>query len=373
MLAERTNPIPTPTPIPPATPSPPLPPRAEMERASNARDASYDGVFFLAVTTTGIFCRPSCPAKKPRPENVRFFATAREAMFSGFRACLRCRPLEVGGAPPAWAGALLEELERDPAARLNDEALRRRGLEPARVRRFFQKEYGMTFHAFRRARRLGGALDAIRRGERAEDAGWDAGFESASGFRAAFERQFGGAPGRAAEADCVRLAWVESPVGPLLAGATEKGVALLEFTDRRALEKQLGTLRRRLGRPLVPGENEHLERLRAELGEYFAGERRDFSLPIDLAGTPFELAVWRGLLAIPYGETRSYEALALAVGRPGGQRAVGAANGRNRIAIVVPCHRVVNKSGELGGYGGGLWRKRFLLDLEQRHSGLFGG
>lgn len=352
--------------------TPTLPPRVEMERATAARDASYDGIFYLAVKTTGIFCRPSCPARKPKPENVLFFPTPKEALFSGFRPCLRCRPLEAGGAPPDWAATLVDEIERDPTVRLNDGELRRRGLEPARVRRHFQREYGMTFHAFRRARRLGGALDAIRRGERAENAGWDAGFESASGFRAAFEKQFGAAPGGARDADCVRLAWLESPVGPLLAGATERGVALLEFTDRRALETQLETLRRRLGRALVPGEHPYLEQLRAEVAEYFAGRRREFSLPLDLAGTPFELEVWNQLLRIPYGETRSYEELALATGRAGGQRAVGAANGRNRIAIVVPCHRVVNKSGELGGYGGGLWRKRILLDLEQRHSGLFG-
>jgi AraC family transcriptional regulator of adaptative response/methylated-DNA-[protein]-cysteine methyltransferase len=343
-----------------------------MDRACRSRDVSYDGVFYLAVRTTGIFCRPSCPARKPNPDNVEYFGSAREAMFAGYRACLRCRPLETGGAPPDWVAPLLAELDRDAAARLTDAEIRRRGLEPARVRRFFLKEYGMTFHAFRRARRLGGALDAIRRGEGAENAGWDAGFESASGFREAFERVLGAPPGRAAaELDCVRLAWLESPVGPLLAGATERGVALLEFTDRRALEAQLETLRRRLGRPLVPGAHPHLERLRAELGEYFEGRRRAFELPLDLAGTPFELAVWRELLEIPYGETRSYEEMAGRVGRPGAQRAVGTANGRNRIAIVVPCHRVVNKNGQLGGYGGGLWRKRILLDLERRHSGLF--
>lgn len=348
-----------------------LPTRSEMERASQAKDASYDGVFYVAVKTTGIFCRPSCPARRPNPENVDYYPSPKEAMFAGFRPCLRCRPLEAGGAPPEWAGALLSELERDPAAKLNDGELRRRGLEPARVRRFFLKEYGMTFHAFRRARRLGGALDAIRRGERAEDAGWDAGYESASGFREAYRRRFGVAPGQKAPAECVRLAWIESPVGPLLAGATERGVALLEFTDRRALENQLATLERRLGRPLVPGESPLLDQLRAELGEYFAGNRRRFELPLDLAGSPFEMEVWRGLLEIPYGETRSYEEMATRVGRPGAQRAVGTANGHNRIAIVVPCHRVVNKDGRLGGYGGGLWRKHYLLDLEQRHSGLF--
>ncbi len=348
-----------------------LPPRSELERASRERDAGYDGLFYLAVRTTGIFCRPSCPARKPRPENVEYFGTPREAMFAGYRPCLRCRPLEAVGRPPAWATELLGELERDPAARLDDAELRRRGLEPARVRRLFQRQFGMTFHAFRRARRLGSAFDAVRRGERAEDAGWDSGYESASGFREAFARRFGASPARAASGDCVRLAWLESPVGPLLAGATEQGVALLEFTDRRALERQLETLERRLGRPLLPGASPHLDALREQLGEYFAGDRSRFELPLDLAGTPFELEVWRRLLEIPYGETRSYEEMANGVGRPGAQRAVGTANGRNRIAIVVPCHRVVNKDGRLGGYGGGLWRKRFLLDLEQRRAGLF--
>jgi AraC family transcriptional regulator of adaptative response/methylated-DNA-[protein]-cysteine methyltransferase len=353
--------------LPPTT----LPPRREMERASHARDASYDGVFFLAVKTTGIFCRPSCPAKKPKPENVDYYPSAREALFAGFRPCRRCRPLDTDGRPPDWVGGLLSEIERDPSVRLNDFELRRRGLEPTRVRRFFQKEYGMTFHAYRRARRLGGALDLIRRGERPENAGWDAGYESASGFREAFAKTFGAAPGGARDADCVRIAWVESPVGPLLLGGTERGVALLEFTDRRALETQLAMLRKRFGRPLLPGTNDHVERAKIELGEYFEGRRRDFEVPIEAPGTPFEQAVWGELRRIPYGETRSYEDLATALDRPGGSRAVGQANGRNRVAIAIPCHRVVNKSGELGGYGGGLWRKRFLLDLEQRHSGLF--
>lgn len=351
-----------------------LPPRPEMERASLERDRSYDGIFFLAVKTTGIFCRPSCPARKPRPENVAYYGNAREALFAGYRPCLRCRPLETDGAPPEWVAGLLSEVERQPASRIDDGELRRRGLEPARVRRFFLQEYGMTFHAYRRARRLSGALAAIRAGERAEDAGWDAGFESASGFRDAFARTFGAGLGRGGAdvaGESVRIAWIESPVGPLLAGGTETGLALLEFTDRRALESQLAILRRRLRRPLVPGESGAVDRLRVELTEYFEGRRRTFEVPIDAPGTEFEQAVWDQLRRIPYGETRSYDELARAVGRPGGSRAVGQANGRNRVAIVLPCHRVVNKSGEMGGYGGGLWRKRFLLDLERRHSGLF--
>jgi AraC family transcriptional regulator of adaptative response/methylated-DNA-[protein]-cysteine methyltransferase len=338
-----------------------------MEGACRARDASYDGLFLLAVRTTGVFCRPSCPARPPRPENVEFFGAPGEALAAGYRPCLRCRPLEAAGTPPAWAASLLAEIEEDPAARLSDRELARRGLQPVRVRRLFRREYGMTFQAFRRARRLAGAASAIRAGTRPEDAGWDAGYESASGFRDAFSRLFGAPPRRGGAPGCVRMGWTESPIGPLLLGVTDDGVCLLEFSDRRGLAGQLEALRRRFAAPLVPGAAHDFAALRSQLAEYFAGRRRAFDLPLSPSGTPFQRRVWARLLRIRYGETRSYEDLARAVGRAGAQRAVGQANGRNPIAIVIPCHRVVNKGGRLGGYGGGLWRKRFLLDLERRH------
>ncbi len=341
-----------------------LPPTAEMDRACALKDAGYDGVFVLAVRTTGIFCRPSCPARRPNPENVEYFATVGEALFAGYRPCKRCRPLEASGVLPDWAVRLVEEVQADPAAALTEGELRRRGLEPARVRRFFQRRFGMSFHAFRRAHRLGRALEAIRGGVDTTSAGLDAGYESASGFRDAFVRTFGRSPGAARDVSSVTVTWAPSPVGPLVAGAVDEGVCLLEFADRRALEAQLATLRRRLGMPLLPGRHPHLEQLEVELGEYFAGSRRQFEVPLTYPGTPFQRRVWEELLRIPYGETRSYEDLAVAVGRPGAQRAVGHANGQNRLAILIPCHRVIGKDGGLGGYGGGLWRKRHLLDLE---------
>ena len=151
----------------------------------------------------------------------------------------------------------------------------------------------------------------------------------------------------------------------MIAAATSRGVCLLEFTDRRMLEAQLTTLGRRLKLPLVPGEHATLERLKLELAEYFAGKRHAFEVPLHVDGSPFQERVWRELLRIPYGETRSYQDVAVEVGSPDAVRAVGTANGMNRIAIVIPCHRVVNKGGKLGGYGGGLWRKQRLLGLEQ--------
>ncbi len=342
-----------------------MPAKREMERAYQGRDESYDGIFFLGVRTTGIFCRPSCPAKKPLTKNVEFFPTAREALFSGYRPCKRCRPMDSNGRPPDWVDRLLERVEDAPAQRIRDADIRAMAIDPARARRYFKRNYGMTFQAYNRARRMGEALGKIRQGADLTNVALRHGYDSTSGFRDAFERTFGGPPGRCRSADCIVTQMLESPIGPLLACATPAGACLLEFTDRRALETQVATLRRRFSHAIVPGTNDHIEQLREELEQYFAGKLERFRTPLEYPGTPFQRACWERLLQIPYGETLSYSQLATDVGREGAQRAVGRANGDNRLAIVIPCHRVVNKSGRLGGYGGGLWRKQFLLDLER--------
>ena len=337
----------------------------EMRRAFLAGDASYDGIFFTAVRTTGIFCRPSCSARKPKPENVEFFPTPRAALFSGYRPCKRCRPLDTDGKPPTWVAKLLKRLEASPAKRIDAAELRRMGIDPARARRYFLKSHGMTFQAFCRARRLHEAFRRIKGGGTVSQVAHESGFESESGFRAAFARVFGTAPSGSKDRDAITLDWIETPVGPLIVGATEDAVCFLEFSDRRMFENQVRSLRQRFGVSLVPGSNAWLTALRTQLGEYFAGKRRDFDLPLRYPGTPFQEKVWSALLEIPYGTTCSYQDVAKKVGSPEAMRAVGTANGMNRIAIVIPCHRVVNANGDLGGYGGGLWRKRLLLDLEQ--------
>jgi len=347
---------------------PTLPPLSEMQTAFQNRDESYDGLFYAAVTTTGIFCRPSCPARKPAPANVVFYAAASEALFAGYRPCLRCKPLESSADPP-WVVSLVERVEADPHERIRDADLRAEGLDPATVRRRFQARFGLSFQAYQRARRLAAAFEAIKEGGTIDDAVFDHGYESHSGFRDAFSRLFGTPPGGAARleegrADFVRIAWIESPLGPLIAGATDRGICLLEFSDRRMLEAQARILSSHLGLPVAPGAHPHLETLERQLGEYFAGRRREFTLPIFEPGTPFQERVWEALRRIPFGETRSYSALAKAIGDPSAVRAVARANGYNRVAIVVPCHRVIGADGGLGGYGGGLWRKQRLLELE---------
>ncbi len=342
-----------------------LPPPAVMMRASTKRDASFDGIFYIAVRTTGIFCRPSCPAKSPRPENKEFYATPREALFAGYRPCLRCRPLQTGGAHPEEISRLLRSVDDNPAARLKDGDLRRMGLSPSRLRRYFLGRFGMTFHAYARSRRLGEAFQRIKKGAPLEDVILGHGYESHSGFRDAFKHLFGKPPGRASALECITTGWVETPLGPMVAASIKEGVCLLEFTDRRMIEAQLTTLRKRIGRPITAGAGPHLDQLREELAAYFAGRLRSFKVPLHAPGTPFQERVWRELLRIPWGQTRSYEEIARRIGSPQACRAVGTANGMNRIAIVIPCHRVVNTGGALGGYGGGLWRKHWMLELER--------
>ncbi|HUX38351.1 MAG TPA: methylated-DNA--[protein]-cysteine S-methyltransferase [Rectinemataceae bacterium] len=350
--------------------SAPAIPLAEMEKAFFSRDASYDGLFFTGVTTTGIFCRPSCPAKKPLPGNAVYFARASEALFSGYRPCKRCTPLS-SSSDPAWVAGLVAEVEAEPSRRIREAELRERGLDPATVRRRFMSRFGLSFNAFQRARRLAAAFEDIKGGSSIDDAVFEHGYESHAGFREAFSRLFGSTPGEIAKGkgDFVRIAWIESALGPLIAGATDRGIVLLEFSDRRMMEAQALTLARRLSLPIAPGRNAHLDSLEAQLAEYFAGARRDFDLPLHEPGTPFQERVWSALRSIPCGVTWSYAELAKAIGEPSATRAVARANGMNRIAILVPCHRVIGADGGLGGYGGGIWRKKVLLDLESRMAG----
>lgn len=346
-----------------------LPRVPEMRRAYQKSDRSYDGIFFLGVRTTGIFCKPSCPARKPDPKNVDYYASAKEALFAGFRPCKRCRPLEPGGKPPGWLASLLRRVDANPTLRYSDSWLRSAGVDPARARRYFQKEYGITFQAYCRGRRLGKALEQIRLGSDLDDVSLGYGYESHSGFRDAFVRTFGKPPGKSRAEQCIVTSWIESPLGALVAGATSEGLCLLEFTDRRMLDAQFAVLRRRFRCSIVPGENQHTRQVREELAAYFKGTLKRFRVKLISPGTEFQQKVWNALMEIPYGSRRSYEAIAKRIGSPLAVRAVGTANGMNRIAIVIPCHRVVNKNGNLGGYGGGLRRKEALLNLEENGVG----
>ncbi len=341
-----------------------------MYEAVQNRDESFVGVFVVAVRTTGVFCRPGCPARTPLPENVEFFARPSDALHAGYRPCLRCRPLDLVEQPPAWVEGLLRRIDADPRARITNDDLRLQGIAPDRARRYFLTRYGMTFQAYCRARRLGLALKQVREGQDVFTTGLEHGYDSDSGFRDAFAAVLGAPPSKSETLNVLTCRWLETPVGPMLAATDEHGLCLLEFVDRRMLPTQIQTVQRRFDARLVPGDNGVLRQTHDELEEYFAGNRKVFSIPLALRGTPFQESVWRELLRIPYGQTRSYQQVARALASPNATRAVGKANGDNRIAIIVPCHRVLAADGTLHGYGGGLWRKQRLLELESGQSAL---
>lgn len=342
-----------------------LPSRSTMFKAFAERDSSYEGIFYTAVQTTGIFCRPTCAARKPKAENVEFFASRREALLAGYRPCKRCRPLADSTAPE-WVDRLLAAVEDDPARRWRDQDLREMDLEPATVRRWFQNRFGLTFHAYSRARRLTAAMGHLRQGEPVIDAAFDSGFESLSGFADALQRLTGRAPSDSRDLRPTVATRIATPLGTMVAAAMDDAVVLLEFADRRMLPRQLETVTKRLDTVLVPGTSPLLAELGRQLNAYMEGRLGQFDVPVHAPGTPFQEAVWEELRRIPSGETRSYADVAQAIGRPTASRAVARANGDNRIAILIPCHRVIGADGKLSGYGGGVWRKRRLLELEGR-------
>jgi len=343
-----------------------LPPPEMMYRALVNRDPGFEGIFFVGVRTTGIFCRPTCTAKKPARENVDFFATSNEALDSGYRPCLRCHPMDPNQRPPNLIDRLRTEVERAPGGRLTDKELTALAIDPSTARRQFKRHFGLTFQAYHRARRMGLALSEVRKGSRVDEARNGSGFESESGFREAFAKIFGEPPTNAKNRAPLFAQRIDTPLGAMIAVADDEGLRLLEFIDRRATERELSTLRKRLQTNVVPGEHRYLTRTGQQLVDYFSGRNLEFDIPLAPVGSVFQLRAWKILRSIPVGETRSYSWMAKRLGDENARRAVGRANGTNMISIIIPCHRVIRADGTLCGYGGGLWRKKWLLDHERR-------
>jgi AraC family transcriptional regulator of adaptative response/methylated-DNA-[protein]-cysteine methyltransferase len=274
--------------------------------------------------------------------------------------------MDPGERPPKLIEQLRAEVERAPGGRLTDKELAALSIDPSTARRQFKRHYGMTFQAYHRARRMGLALRDVRKGGRVDEAQNGSGFESASGFREAFTRIFGDPPTAAKSRACMFAERIETPLGAMLAVADDKGLRLLEFADRRALERELTILRARLKTNVVPGEHRYLDAIRNQLARYFAGESLEFDVPLAPIGSDFQMRSWDVLRSIPVAETRSYSWMADRLGIPNARRAVGRANGTNMLSIIIPCHRVIRADGSLCGYGGGLWRKKWLLDHERK-------
>jgi AraC family transcriptional regulator of adaptative response/methylated-DNA-[protein]-cysteine methyltransferase len=323
----------------------------------------YEGIFITAVKTTGIFCRPSCRARKPKIENVIFYNTEQEALQSGFRPCKICKPMEKLDETPSYISEIIKELHGNPYLRIKDYDLRLREIKPEKIRRWFKKHHNMTFHGYQRMLRINSAYKSIEKGETVTNSAFDSGYDSLSGFNESFKSIFGDSPTGASKI-VINIVRFTTPLGPMFACSTSEGICLLEFTDRRMLETEFKDLCKRLNAVILPGENEHLVQVQQELAEYFIGERKTFGVNLHTPGTDFQNKVWAVLQDIPYGEVRSYKEQAIAIGNPKAVRAVASANGHNRVGIIIPCHRVIGSDGSLVGYGGGLHRKQWLLDLE---------
>ncbi len=342
---------------------------ATLWRAVLARDAAWDGRFVYAVRTTGAFCRPTCPSRRPLRRNARFFASAGEAVRAGYRPCRRCRP-EMPQAPAAARARILAVCrhlearagERVPLAEL----ARAVGLSPAHLQRSFKRTVGVSPHRYADALRMGLLRNELRRGASIASASYGAGYGSSSRLYEAAASRLGMTPRayrRRGAGEEIRYAVVPSPLGFLLVAATRRGVCSLRLGDSmRALETGL---REEFGAAALAPARRELAAWLEPLVAYLAGRVAVPELPVDVRATAFEQRVWDAIRAIPYGQTATYGELAAALGRPRAARAVARACARNPVALLVPCHRVVPKGRGAGGYRWGTARKRRLLRLEQ--------
>jgi AraC family transcriptional regulator of adaptative response/methylated-DNA-[protein]-cysteine methyltransferase len=344
-----------------------LPDHQTLYTALVTRDPSYEGRAFVVVRTTGIFCRLVCPARNPNSENCQFYPSVAECITAGFRPCKRCHPISStpGGEPVVTQ--LLAALEADPTRRWSETDVAQMGLDPSTVRRAFKRQLGLTFLDLARQRRLQEGFSTLSDGGRLIDAQLDSGFSSASGFRAAFARLLGKSPGQFTGHELMRADCITTDLGTMIAVSDKDRLHLLEFADRRALPQELKSLQGATPGGIGLGRFAPIDQVTGELAAYLNGTDPTFRTPLAMHASAFTRAVWDALHDIPVGTVQTYGQIALRLGRPTAVRAVARANGANQIAILIPCHRVIGADGSLTGYGGGLWRKRRLIDLETEY------
>lgn len=345
-------------------------------RAVEEKDRSFDGRFVYGVVTTGVYCRPSCPSKRPLRKNVRFFATAAEAEAGGLRPCLRCRPAVESGADPVTEriSRLCEFIRAHHDEALTLQALAEQaGLSQWHLQRSFKAVTGLSPREFIESCRLETLKGSLRDKKPVTEAIYQAGFGSSSRVYERADTRLGMTPAEyrsGGENVSISYVSVAGPLGRMMIGATDRGLCFLQFadTDDRLLEMLHSEYPRAEFREMPkpwPVEFDHWIRA---LNEHLEGVRPQLELPIDLQATAFQMSVWKYLQKIPYGSVESYSEVAAGIGRPKAVRAVARACATNRIALVIPCHRVIRGTGELGGYKWGLERKRALLDRERARS-----
>jgi len=342
-----------------------LPDPDTLYAALLARNESFDGQAFVCVSSTGVFCRLTCPARKPNRENCTFFPTIGQCIEAGFRPCKRCHPLQAAALADPTIAALLQELDKRPYLRWSEDHVAKLGYDLSTVRRSFKRQFGMTFLEMARQRRIREGFETLALGGKVITAQHEASFDSASAFRAAFARLLGKSPAELQSDKLLRATWIPTPLGDMIAVSSRNHLHLLEFVDRKGLPAELKKLEQNSKEGIGIGTMPPSEQAAAELAEYFAARSARFLTPLAAPASAFTQHVWDALRQIPAGETRSYSDIARQIGHPAATRAVARANGANQIAIMIPCHRVIGADGSLTGYGGGLWRKQRLIEIER--------
>ncbi|MGQ3887396.1 bifunctional transcriptional activator/DNA repair enzyme AdaA [Legionella sp. CNM-1927-20] len=337
----------------------------EYYQALIAKDSHYEGIFFVGVKTTGVFCRPTCSARKPKFKHCDFFNEAQEALLAGYRPCKRCQPLSSPNQVSDLVQFLVKTVEDNPEKRWKESDFQQMSIDASTARRQFKKQFGMTFVAYARARRLGIAMKQIREGDSVINTQLTIGYESGSGLRDAFSRHLGTSPSQSENKFILYASWLDTKLGSMLAISSDSALYLLEFVDRRGLEREIERLKSKTKACILPGKTSPITSIEKELAEYFTSKLNYFKTPVFFLGTSFQQRVWEELQRIPAGETRTYSDIAKSLGKPSAFRAVAQANGANQLAIIIPCHRVIKENGQLGGYGGGIARKEWLLNLER--------
>ncbi len=343
-----------------------LPDPYTLYAALLARNECFDGQVFVCVSSTGVFCRLTCPARKPKRENCTFYPTIGECVEAGFRPCKRCHPLQAAALADPTIAALLHALDTRPDLRWSEDHVIKLGYEPSTVRRSFRRHFGLTFLEMARQRRLREGFETLAIGGKVVTAQHEASFASASAFRDAFARLLGQPPSELGSDKLLRATWIPTPLGDMIAVSSRSHLHLLEFVDRKGLPGELKKLQQASKEGIGIGSMPPSEQAAAELIDYFAARSDRFSTPLAVPASPFTQRVWDALREIPAGETRSYSEIARQIGRPSAIRAVARANGANQIALMIPCHRVIGADGSLTGYGGGLWRKQRLIEIERQ-------
>ena len=309
------------------------------------RKQVFVGIFFVGVKTTSVFCIATCRARKPKKENVEFFTTFKDALDNGYRPCKVCKPTENTNEAPEQIQTAIQMVKENPKSKVTDHQLRQMNISPEVVRRWFNKNYGMTFQAYQRMYRINVAFQELKNGKNTTEIAFDSGYESLSGFGYTFKKIIGNSPQNSTTRNVILINRLTTPLGPMFVCATENGICLLEFVDRRMLETEFKDLQKHLNANIIAGENKHIKQTKKEITEYFEGTRKTFNVKLETPGTDFQN-----------------------INNPKAVRAVASANGHNRISIIIPCHRVIGKDGKMTGYGGGIERKRWLLMHEQENA-----